>query len=30
NGIAYHPTRKTFFVTGKKWDKMFEVRIEKK
>lgn len=30
NGIAYHPKRKTFFVTGKKWDKMFEVRIEKK
>lgn len=30
NGIAYHPKRGTFFVTGKKWDKMFEVRIEKK
>ena len=30
NGIAYHPTRKTFFVTGKEWDKMFEVTIEKK
>ncbi|MBQ4914943.1 glutaminyl-peptide cyclotransferase [Maribacter sp. MMG018] len=30
NGIAYHPTRKTFFVTGKDWDKLFEVQIEKK
>lgn len=30
NGIAYHPTRKTFFVTGKNWDKLFEVRILKK
>ena len=30
NGIAYHPTRKTFFVTGKYWDKMFEVNILKK
>lgn len=30
NGIAYHPVRKTFFVTGKDWDKMFEVNIVKK
>jgi glutamine cyclotransferase len=30
NGIAYHPGRKTFFVTGKKWNKMFEVQLEKK
>ncbi len=30
NGIAYHPERKTFFVTGKKWDKLFEVKILKK
>lgn len=31
NGIAYHPLRKTFFVTGKNWDKLFEVElIEKK
>ncbi len=30
NGIAYHPERKTFFVTGKYWDKMFEVKIIKK
>jgi len=30
NGIAYNPTRKTFFVTGKYWDKLFEVKIIKK
>ncbi|MGB7395461.1 MAG: glutaminyl-peptide cyclotransferase [Pricia sp.] len=30
NGIAYHPERETFFVTGKEWDKLFEVRIKKK
>lgn len=30
NGVAYHPERKTFFVTGKNWDKMFEVNIVKK
>ncbi|MFK7812460.1 MAG: glutaminyl-peptide cyclotransferase [Maribacter sp.] len=30
NGIAYHPERKTFFVTGKDWDKLFEVKIMKK
>ncbi len=30
NGVAYHPTRKTFFVTGKNWDKLFEVKISKK
>jgi glutaminyl-peptide cyclotransferase len=28
NGIAYHPTRKTLFVTGKNWDKIFEIKIE--
>ncbi|NRD21195.1 glutaminyl-peptide cyclotransferase [Winogradskyella eckloniae] len=27
NGIAYHPERKTIFVTGKNWDKLFEVKI---
>ena len=27
NGIAYHPVRKTFFVTGKNWNKLFEVKI---
>ena len=30
NGVAYHPERKTFFVTGKNWDKLFEVNIIKK
>ncbi len=30
NGIAYHPERKTFFVTGKNWDKIFEIRIVEK
>ncbi|MEC8211292.1 MAG: glutaminyl-peptide cyclotransferase, partial [Bacteroidota bacterium] len=30
NGIAYHPKRNTFFVTGKYWDKLFEVEIVKK
>lgn len=30
NGVAYHPDRKTFFVTGKNWDTLFEVRITKK
>lgn len=27
NGIAYNPKTKTFFITGKNWDKMFEIRI---
>ncbi len=27
NGIAYNPKTKTFFVTGKYWDKMFEIKI---
>ncbi|WP_455170424.1 glutaminyl-peptide cyclotransferase, partial [Aegicerativicinus sediminis] len=27
NGIAYHPVRNTFFVTGKRWDKLFEIRL---
>lgn len=30
NGIAYHPGRQTFFVTGKNWDKIFEVQIKEK
>ncbi len=30
NGIAYHPKRKTFFITGKYWSKLFEVKIEPK
>ena len=29
NGIAYNRKRKTFFVTGKKWNKIFEIRIFK-
>lgn len=28
NGIAYNPSTKTFFVTGKNWDKVFEIKIE--
>ena len=27
NGIAYHPQRNTFFVTGKYWNSLFEVEI---
>ncbi|MBF6608567.1 MAG: glutaminyl-peptide cyclotransferase, partial [Flavobacterium sp.] len=27
NGIAYNPKTKTFFITGKNWDKMFELQI---
>ena len=27
NGIAYHPQRNTFFVTGKYWNTLFEVEI---
>lgn len=27
NGIAYNPKTKTLFVTGKRWDKMFEIRV---
>jgi glutamine cyclotransferase len=30
NGIAYHPERKTFFVTGKNWDTLFEVTFTPK
>ena len=30
NGIAYNPTTKTVFVTGKRWDKIFEVKIIQK
>jgi len=30
NGIAYHPGRKTFFVTGKNWDKLFEIQLKRK
>ena len=27
NGIAFHKERNTFFVTGKNWNKLFEIRI---
>lgn len=27
NGIAYNPETETIFVTGKNWDKLFEIRI---
>lgn len=30
NGIAYNKKTDTFFVTGKNWDKMFEIKINKK
>jgi len=30
NGIAYNPMTKTIFVTGKHWDKLFEVEIFEK
>ncbi len=30
NGIAYNPKTKTIFVTGKHWDKLFEVEIIEK
>jgi glutamine cyclotransferase len=29
NGIAYNPKTKTIFVTGKNWDKMFEIKVSK-
>lgn len=28
NGIAYHPEKKTFFVTGKYWPALFEIRLQ--
>lgn len=30
NGVAYNPTTKKLYVTGKNWDKLFEVEIIKK
>ena len=27
NGIAYDPVKKRIFVTGKSWDKVFEIRV---
>ena len=29
NGIAYNEKRNSIFVTGKMWDKIFEIRIKK-
>ena len=28
NGIAFNPSTKTYFVTGKNWDKTFEIKID--
>lgn len=28
NGIAYNPKTNTLFITGKNWDKMFEIRLK--
>lgn len=28
NGIAYHPEKKSFFITGKYWPAMFEIRFQ--
>jgi glutamine cyclotransferase len=28
NGIAYRPSSDTFFVTGKYWDKLFEIKLK--
>ena len=30
NGIAYNSKTKTFFITGKNWNKLFEIKIVKK
>lgn len=30
NGIAYNPETKTIFITGKRWDKLFEVELIEK
>lgn len=28
NGIAYDPRKNTYYVTGKNWDKIFEIKLE--
>ena len=28
NGIAYNPDKKTFYVTGKLWPKMYEIKLD--
>ena len=30
NGIAYDQAGKRLFVTGKKWDKLFQIEVEKR
>jgi glutaminyl-peptide cyclotransferase len=30
NGIAYDARRKRIFVTGKRWPKLFEIRVVEK
>ena len=30
NGLAWNPETQTLFVTGKRWDKLFEVKIIEK
>ncbi|MGJ5643165.1 glutaminyl-peptide cyclotransferase [Formosa sp. S-31] len=30
NGMAFNPDTKTLFITGKRWDKMFEVKVTPK
>jgi glutaminyl-peptide cyclotransferase len=30
NGIAYHPEADTFYITGKLWPKLFEVKFVEK
>ena len=27
NGIAWNPEKRTFYVTGKRWPKMFEIKV---
>lgn len=27
NGIAYHPEKKSFFITGKMWPKIYEIKV---
>ena len=28
NGIAWNPEKNTFYVTGKRWPKIFEIKID--
>jgi len=30
NGIAYNPLTDKLYVTGKRWNKLFEIKLEKK